>query len=88
LIVKKAKQILVWSLGQFGGLSLFYGMVILLMVCNMVVYSVVVLLVVGELPAAITGSHMGSRIDFRTIFGKIFSYHFLHGTKRKSITDS
>ncbi len=51
----------------------FYGMVILLMVCNMVVYSVVVLLVVGELPAAITGSHTWSRIYFRTIFGKIFS---------------
>jgi hypothetical protein len=39
-------------------------MVVLMVVCNAVVYSTVVLLVVRELMAAITGSHMGSLIDF------------------------
>ncbi len=34
----------------------------------MVVYSVVVLLVVRELPAAITGSFVGSLIEFGAIF--------------------
>ncbi len=47
-------------------------MVVLLVVCNAVVYSMVVLLVAKELMAAITGSRMGSRIDFGAIFGKIF----------------
>jgi len=46
--------------------------VVLLVVCNAVVYSVVVLLVVRELTAAITGSRMGFLIDFGAILGKIF----------------
>ncbi len=45
-----------------------YGVVVLLVVCNVVVYSVVVLLVVRELPAAITGSLVGSLIEFGAIF--------------------
>ncbi len=47
------------------------------MVCNVVDYSVVVvlilsLLVVRKLVAAITGSCVGSPIDLVAIFGKIF----------------
>jgi hypothetical protein len=64
-------------------------MVVLLVVCNMMVYSLVVLLVVRELTAAITGSQVGYPIDFRGIFGR-FSWRrkmddrFSAWRKRKS----
>jgi hypothetical protein len=45
-----------------------YGVVALLVVCNVVFYSMVVLLVVRELPATITGSLVGSLIEFGAIF--------------------
>ncbi len=59
------------------------------MVCNMVVYSVAVLLVVRELMAAITRSRVGSPIDFRAIFAKFsrrskMDDHFYTWQKRKS----
>ncbi len=44
------------------------GVVILLVVCKVVVLSMAVLLVVRELPAAITGNGVGSPIDFGAIF--------------------
>jgi hypothetical protein len=47
-----------------------YSVVVLLVVCNVVVHSVVVLLVVRELSAAITGSRLGSQIYFGAIFSK------------------
>ncbi len=45
-------------------------MVVLLVVCDVVIYSMVVLLVVKELTAAITGSCVGSPIDFGALLGK------------------
>jgi hypothetical protein len=59
---------------------------VLLVVCNMVIYSVVVLLVVRELTAAITFSCVGSAIDFGAFFekflgGEIWMTIFLHGRK-------
>ncbi len=47
-----------------------YSVVFLLVACNVLVYNVVVLLVVRELTAAITGSRVGSPFDFGAIFGK------------------
>jgi len=71
LMVKKTSPGL-----EFGSvwwlIMVVYGMVVLLVVCNLVVYCVVVLLVARELPAAITGNHLGSPIDFGAIFWKIF----------------
>jgi hypothetical protein len=49
---------------------MIYSVAVLLLVCNGVVYSVLVLLVVGELPATITGRCLGSLIDFGAIIGK------------------
>jgi hypothetical protein len=43
-----------------------------MVVGNVVVYSMVVLLGARDLTAAITGSHMGTTIDFGAILGEIF----------------
>jgi hypothetical protein len=57
--------------GSSGGCNVvIYSVLVLLVACNVAVYSVVVLLVVRELPATITGSRLGSLIDFAAIFGK------------------
>ncbi len=47
-------------------------MMFLLVACNVLVYNVVVLLVVRELTSAITGSCVGSPLDFGAIFGKSY----------------
>ncbi len=57
--------------GSSGGCNVvIYSVLVLLVACNVVVCSMVVFLVVRELPATITGSCLGFPIDFRAIFGK------------------